>query len=449
MRTELRLARQLTRGAGRREGARFALMALGAALATGFALVAVALASLRSGQFRVSVGNGLLDTPGVRDGVIVALLLLLVPVLGFLGQCTRIGAVQRERRFAGLRLAGATPGQVRGIAALETGLACLVGGAVTTVVAVLVLVRAWSAPNAFTWAGVALVAVAVPVLGALAGAGAMHRVVASPLGLVRRVRPGGGRRAGLVCAAGVLLVAVVPLAGAVTTARGSAALPLLVFGPVLAVGAGAVGLSGAVAGLVGRRLAVRARTAATLIAAERLRDDPWAAARSHAAVLLVTVAGAGFVGIRGTLVATLDAMGWHTAEERSFYVTGLDVTAFAIVVALGVTLAGLAVGTAESVANRRRGLAAQHAAGVERAVLGRALLLETALPLAPALLLAGVGGTAVGVWYDLLAGPAGTTATPYPGLLVPLGVYALCLAAAATALPRLRRSVRPTELRYA
>ncbi|MFJ8334721.1 hypothetical protein [Streptomyces sp. NPDC094437] len=92
---------------------------------------------------------------------------------------------------------------------------------------------------------------------------------------------------------------------------------------------------------------------------------------------------------------------------------------------------------------------AQHAAGVERAVLGRALLLETALPLAPALLLAGVGGTAIGVWYDLLAPPSGSTATPYPGLLVPLGVYALCLAAAATALPRLRHSVRPTELRYA
>lgn len=45
---------------------------------------------------------------------------------------------------------------------------------------------------------------------------------------------------------------------------------------------------------------------------------------------------------------------------------------------------------------RRRALAARVAAGVPRTVLNRALLLETALPLAPALLLAGTGGMAVG-----------------------------------------------------
>ena len=39
-----------------------------------------------------------------------------------------------------------------------------------------------------------------------------------------------------------------------------------------------------------------------LIAAERLRDDPWAAARTHAAVLLVTVVGTGFIGVRQVLL---------------------------------------------------------------------------------------------------------------------------------------------------
>ncbi|MCT9145627.1 ABC transporter permease, partial [Streptomyces violarus] len=129
LRADLRLAWELTRGSDRGEWWRVTLTATGAALATGFALTAVALASLR-GHHDVPYAAGLLNQPGTRTGVIVSLLLLLVPVLGFLGQCARIGAVHRDRRLAGLRLAGATPWQVRRIAALETGLACLLGSAV-------------------------------------------------------------------------------------------------------------------------------------------------------------------------------------------------------------------------------------------------------------------------------------------------------------------------------
>ncbi len=169
----------------------------GAALATGFALAAVTLASVE-GVYTVSVLHGLLSDPGTRSGVIAGLLLLLVPVLAFLGQCTRIGAVHRDRRLAGLRLAGATPWQVRRVAALETGLACLAGSVVATTGSVVVLLRLWSGPNATTWAGIALVAVGVPVLGAAAGALALRRVVTSPLGRVRRVRPAAGRGPGLL-----------------------------------------------------------------------------------------------------------------------------------------------------------------------------------------------------------------------------------------------------------
>src|SRR5690606_41881396 len=59
---------------------RIALAATGAALATGFALAAGALTALGDGQYHVPVAAGLLDQPGTRAGVIVALLLLLVPV---------------------------------------------------------------------------------------------------------------------------------------------------------------------------------------------------------------------------------------------------------------------------------------------------------------------------------------------------------------------------------
>ncbi|MEV5429230.1 FtsX-like permease family protein [Streptomyces sp. NPDC052701] len=447
---DLRLAWRLTRGSDRGEWWRITLTATGAALATGLALAAVTLASVR-GSVGVSLAAGLLDAPGTRAGVIVGLLLLLVPVFGFLGQCARIGAVHRDRRLAGLRLAGASPWRVRRIAALETGPACLLGSVLAAVVSVLVLLRLWDRPTALTWAGIALVTVAVPALGAATGALALRRVVASPLGWVRRVGPRTGRGPALAFLAGVLLIGVVALLAVTATSAGAphrpdGKLPLTVLGLALVAGAGAVRLCGATAKLTGRLLGTRARSAATLIAAERLRDDPWAAARTHAAVLLVTVVGTGFLGVRHALLQSLDSQG-HLSGNRAFYTTGLDLTAAAIAVGLVITLSGLAVGTAESLATRRRGLAAQAAAGVPRAVLGRALLLETALPLAPAVLLAGAGGAVIGTGYASLVG--GGWSVPWALPLVPVAVYAACLLAAAASLPLLHRSARPAELRCA
>ncbi|MFC9932256.1 FtsX-like permease family protein [Streptomyces sp. NPDC127190] len=446
---DLRLAWLLTRGSDRREWWRVGLTAAGAALVTGIGLVSVTLATL-DGYYSVPVGAGLLNSSSDRAGVVFALLLLLVPVLGFLGQCARVGAVHRDRRLAALRLAGAGAGQVRRIAALETGLACLVGAVPATVAAGVVLLRLWSAPQPVTWAGLALVAVAVPVLGAAVSALALRRVVASPLGRVRRVRstPGPGRAFRVATVLLVLLVAGTLAAPFAVRPAGFPLAQLTVLFLTLLVGAGAVWLTGGTSRLLGRVCAARAERPALLIAAERLHDDPWAAARSHAAVLLVTVVGTGFVGVRQALLAALHRAGPDSlAADPSYYTTGLDLSGAAILVALGLVLSGLAVGTAESVATRRRGLAAQTAAGVPQSVLRRALLLETALPLAPAVLLAGTGGMAVGLWYGVLTGH-GVLSVPYAALLVPVAVYAGCLLAAATALPLLRRSLHPAELRY-
>ncbi|MFE5032686.1 ABC transporter permease [Streptomyces sp. NPDC056683] len=452
MRADLRLALLLTRGSDRREWWRVLLTAVGAALATGIGLVIAVLVPM-DGQYSVPVGSGLLDQPGTRAGVITALMLLFIPVLGFLGQCARVGAVHRDRRLAALRLAGATPAQVRRIAALESGPACLAGSAVATAFSVLSLLRLWHRPGPAAWAGVAVVTVLVPVLGAAVSALALRRVVVSPLGRLRRVRPAKGPGRVFLVATGLLAVSAVLFAPAAFDGdpfafplAGSA--PPAVFALCLLVGASAVWLAGWSSRSLGRVLAARARRPALLIAAERLRDDPWAASRTHAAVLLVTVVGTGFVGVRQVLLADLHAMdrAGRLGMGLTYYTTGLDLTAAAILVALAIALSGLAVGTAESLATRRRGLAAQTAAGVPRGVLGRALLLETALPLAPAVLVAGAGGTAIGVWY---ASVVGRYTVPYTALLVPLAVYGACLLAAATALPLLRRSVHPAELRYA
>ncbi|WP_405993267.1 ABC transporter permease [Streptomyces sp. NBC_00986] len=441
---DLRLAWLLTRGSDRREWWRVGLTAVGAALATGIGLGVVALLSL-DGFYSVSFGSGLFDSPSDRQNVSLALGLLLIPVLGFLGQCARIGAVHRDRRLAALRLAGAGPWQVRRIAALESGLACLAGAVVATAVVVPLL------PYATAWAGV--VVVAVPVLGAVVSAVALRRVVADPLGRVRRVRPvrGPGRWFGTatrLLAATAVFIALTPVFGS-PVSFGLGPVAVLVLAVLFSLIA--IWLSGASSRQLGEGFAAGTSRPALLIAAERMREDPWSTARTHAALLLVTVVGSGFAGVRQILLAGLEDMRrrGHLGTRMSYYTTGIDLTAAAILVAFALVLTALAVGTAESLATRRRGLAAQAAAGVPHAVLARALLLETALPLFPAIAVAGLGGTVISGWYGAAVSAHTDVPLPYAALLVPVGVYAACVLAAATSLPLLRRSVRPGELRYA
>ncbi|MFJ8764689.1 FtsX-like permease family protein [Streptomyces clavifer] len=443
MRADIRIAWVLTRGSERREWWRISLTALGALAATAFALGAVTIAAV-PGQVSIPYAHGLLDQPGQRSGVVLTLLLLLIPVLGFLGQCARIGAVHRHRRMAAMRLTGASPAQVRRIAAVESSFASLPGSVAAFVAFAALLAAVGHVPPPAAWAGFAAAVLAVPVAAALVGVFALRRVVASPLDQVRRTGSDRGRRAPFGFLLGAALSSAAGLLVILPTSIRSAAFPLLVLALVFLTGAGAIWAAGATAAFLGRRLTRGARHPAVLIAAARLAHDPWAAARTHAALLLVTVVGVGFVGIRAVLIADLRSSG-PLARNMAFYTTGIDLVGSAVLIALVISLCGLAVGTAESLATRRKGLAVQAAAGVPRTVLARAALLETALPLAPALLLAGTGGAAV---YLLYAGIVGTGAVPLLPLLVPLAVYAACLLAAATTLPLLRRVTHPAELRF-
>lgn len=112
-----------------------------------------------------------------------------------------------------------------------------------------------------------------------------------------------------------------------------------------------------------------------------------------------------------------------------------------------ITLAGLGVGTAESVATRRRTLAAQAAAGVPRGP-GPGAAPGDPLPLAPGVLLAGIRGGAIGLWYAALA-EGGGWSTPWAVLLVPVAVHTASLRAATTAVPLPHRTPRPSEPQYA
>lgn len=442
MKADIRIAWILARGSEHREWWRISLTLSGALLATGFALAAATIAAVQ-GQVSIPYAHGLLNQPGERAGVVLTLVLLLVPVLGFLGQCARIGAVHRYRRMAGMRLAGATPAQVRRVAAVESAFVCLAGSSAGFAAFAVLLARTGHTPPPVAWAGFVAVVLAVPVAAALVSAFALRHVIASPLDHVRRTGPDRGRRTLLGFLLTAVLITMAALLFLLRGGKGVTPFALLVLGLVLLTGAGAIWVTGAFAAFLGRRLTRRTNSPAVLIAASRLAHDPWAAARTHAALLLVTVVGVAFMGVRGVLLAALGEDGYRPVD-LAFYTTGIDLVGAAVLIALTISLCGLAVGTTESLATRRRGLAAQAAAGVPHGVLARAALLETALPLAPALLLAGAGGTVVYLAYAAVVGGP----VPLLPLLVPVTVYAACLLAAATSLPFLRRAAHPAELRF-
>ena len=133
---------------GRGDALRIGFTAVGATVAALLLLVTGVVLSIR-GNGTTAYRVQLLNESGLRVGVVAALLLLILPVLVFTGLSSRLGSPARDRRLAALRLAGATPADVRWVVALETGLAStvgsLVGGAVFLLVRALLdgPVRAW------------------------------------------------------------------------------------------------------------------------------------------------------------------------------------------------------------------------------------------------------------------------------------------------------------------
>ncbi len=98
------------------------------AVAAAGALLIVAARLLRLPDVDLTGFAPFVAQPGLRVGVVVGAVLLVLPVVLFAFQAVHLGSVARERRLAALRLAGATPGQLRWITAWQTGRAGLVGG---------------------------------------------------------------------------------------------------------------------------------------------------------------------------------------------------------------------------------------------------------------------------------------------------------------------------------
>ncbi len=161
-------------------------------------------ALLSTGQASVLTEVPTRPTPGPplpplqRLAVAVGSAGVLLPIVVFIGVMTRLGAAQREHRLAAIRLAGATPSQVRILAAVEAALAGGLGSVLG--LGLFLVLRPFAAVGVvggLRWypqdlgpsLGMAVVLVlAVPLAAAAGAALSLRGVVTSPLGVARQAR---------------------------------------------------------------------------------------------------------------------------------------------------------------------------------------------------------------------------------------------------------------------
>jgi hypothetical protein len=396
--TLLRLALAGTRA----DTLRVALTAVSAVLATLFLLAGATVASIRGTASQYD--SNLLVEPGLRGGVVLALLLLTLPVLALAGQCGRLGAPARDRRLAAIRLAGATPRQAVALVASETGVAVALGAVIA--LGLYLIGRAVPADASLPTdvlphpAVLTLLVAGLPVVAAAVAALLLRRVAVTPFGVVQRTR----RRApgawpGLL---------IVPALAAFVLFEPAEALLGTTPGWVLPVLGGACGTIGVVLGTgwlsfaAGRILHRFARRPAALLAARRLMADPWSGSRTFAALLACVIFGAGAVTVRAWFAADFAAQAQLGLEtDTGFYFSSLDLVDTAILIGMVIAAAGLLVTLAEGIVSRRRVYARLVATGVPRGTLARSILWQAVAPILPAIVLA------LAVGYSLIRGVSG------------------------------------------
>jgi hypothetical protein len=308
----------------------------------------------------------------------IATTCMVIPILTLGGVAARLAIARRDQRLAALRLAGATSGQVTVMTLAEAAAQALVG-ALTGVVLYLAMLplvarltfqgRPFDLSELVLPLGqTAAVVGAVVVVAIVSGASSLARVAISPLGVAARTSP---KRLS------ILRVLVAAAAGAawvlvITPMKEPERLTIvLVLGAMIL----AVNAVGPWVVMVAGRVAARiAPTAATLLAARRIADDPKSTWRAVGALGLAVVV----VGF--TSLAQVDEPGTpletYLAADLG---TGALVT-LVIITIVGATSTGVV--QAARVLDQREQYRALALAGTGERSLHRARALEVALPLA-------------------------------------------------------------------
>lgn len=257
---------------------------------------------------------------------------LLMPVVVFVSTSTRIGAARREQRFAAMRLAGATPRQVRLVAGVEAGAAALVGvvlGVIGFAVARPYAARieidghppfvhdVQVAPVLF-----ATIIFGVPALAVAAAVVSLRRLQISPLGVARRAgRPRPTARRLVPFGVGALGF-VVALAAAVESTSVGVLIPVMVTFGLMIYGIVAAGPWLTV--LTARAIGRIAHRASALLAGRRLEDDPSGGFRAVSGLVVAVFVASVFSGVTPALMAEGSA-GPDGLVAASTLATGLPI----------------------------------------------------------------------------------------------------------------------------
>ncbi|MPZ86018.1 MAG: FtsX-like permease family protein, partial [Actinophytocola sp.] len=249
----------------------------------------------------------------------VGVVVLLVPSLVLVASASRLTAARRERRLAALRLAGATPAQVTAMVAAETGLAAVAGAVLGVAVSPLLHSVATNvAWDGGTWFAsdfglpivpVVLIALTIPALVVAAAVAGLRRVVNQPL-----MATGGHTRKPLSSMRLLFVPAAAGLFFLSLTQEGAGSsgmlLPVLVSLGILMWSPTIVGpwVTSALGGIFVRTW----RRPAALLAGRRLRDDPKAAYRASAGVVLAVFAGS----MALTLMPSLESEAGYYSQFR-------------------------------------------------------------------------------------------------------------------------------------
>jgi hypothetical protein len=424
------------------------LVAVGAAVAGALTLAALAVLRVPTVSWRTEP-DGVLPPPdprlsplvteaGLQPGVLTGLVLLVVPALALVWQALNTGSARRTATLHALRLVGATPADLRRLAAADAGVPGLVGGLLAGPLYVLL----WLVLGAAVPPSARLLpplgpadALGWPVVAALAGA-----VAAAAGAWSTRARRRGGvrlrwRLAGLV-------LAVIAVAAALQTRSVGPATSVALLGAALLLFLVAVLTAGSAwVGWRARRLA-RSGRAVDVLAAAGLRALSGPAGRTAGSVFVAGIA----LGIASVLTAVLltgDGYG-----GLSGHLPGLALTATAAFLAVLVAIAAMTLAAADDLVTTRRALASTAALGASPATLDRVqrrrLQVVTVTPMAAGVLVGAVAyPTPLIVSSPLFLAALGVL--PVAVLLV----WAACAAVVRVLRSRTRLAADPSSLRVA
>ena len=353
---------ELARPRSATDRSRFRLLVTTIAIAGAFLLAAWRIKRLGfRGYYYSDKYSDYIQEDGIRSGVAFAAVLLAVAACLLAFQALKLGTAARDRRLAAFRLAGATPNQVRGLGAVDAGVAGLIGGILAGPLYLLLALAIQSLPrtarmlppvNSVDLATWPIVAAVLTVVAAAVGALLGRGVISDPR--ERSAKAPNVTRAAIAGAAGIGLVLLSHL------------IRKEYFATLVPLGLGLIFICLALPTLLvawqGNRLE-RSRNPLKVLAGGRLLRT----VRPHGRTLALLVLCGSAVGFVAAM--TVELLQTRDGFDLGFHLTGLVFAASAAVFTALIAGVSLLAGTADDLLDQRRQLAALNVLGVGEAQL--------------------------------------------------------------------------------